>query len=196
MLAGFAVVLGFVGTPAWPWFHAFLEGHEAELALSALFDGEFLSLAIKSSVVVFAGLGLGWWLYGRTPRDTAGEADVLETARPDVWALLSEKYFVDELYEATVIRLNAWFSRCCDLWDRWVLGGAVQVVSYLAVGLAWMDRVIDEYLINLGFDGGCKGLRGSGGFFARLQAGRVQPYLRVMGLGVVLLVVMLLIWAN
>jgi NADH-quinone oxidoreductase subunit L len=196
VLAGFAVVLGFLGTPAWPWFHAFLEGHEPSVKVLALFSAEFLSLAFKSAVIVLAGLGLGWWIYGRNSRSRAEAPDVLEAARPDVWALLHNKYFVDELYEATVIRLNAWFARCCDGWDRWVLGGVVQLVSYLALGLAWVDRVVDEYLINLGFDGGCGGLRGSGGLLARLQAGRVQHYLKGMGGGVVVLMVVLLIWAE
>jgi NADH-quinone oxidoreductase subunit L len=196
ILAGFAVALGFVGTPAWPWFQAFLEGHPADLSFGKLFSGEFLALALKSAVIVFAGLGLGWWLYGWRTRKTAEEADVLEQARPDVWALLKNKYFVDELYELTVIRLNAWFAGFCDLLDRWVFGGVVQLVSYLTLGVAWVDRVFDEFVINLGFDGGCEGLRRSGGLFSRLQAGRVQPYLRLLGLGVVALVVVLIVWRN
>jgi len=192
ILAVFAVVLGFIGTPAWPWFHAFLAGHAAEFDLSVLLSGGFLALAAKSALIVFGGIGLGWWLYGRRPRTTADEPDVMETVRPDVWALLKNKYFVDELYEVTVIWLNARFARLCDWLDRWVLGGAVQLVAYLAVGIAWLDRLIDEFVINLGFDGGCRSLRQSGGIFARLQAGRVQPYLRLLGLGVVILVVVLL----
>jgi NADH-quinone oxidoreductase subunit L len=155
-----------------------------------------MALAFKSSLVVFTGLGLGWWLYGRRPRKTADEPDVLEQARPDIWALLRNKYFVDELYEVTVIRLNAWFAGLSDLLDRWVFGGVVRLVSYLTLGVAWVDRVFDEFVINLGFDGGCEGLRRSGGLFSRLQAGRVQPYLRLLGLGVVALVVILIVWRN
>ncbi|MCU0789108.1 MAG: NADH-quinone oxidoreductase subunit L, partial [Verrucomicrobia bacterium] len=185
ILAGFAILLGFVGTPAWPWFQAFVDGHPGDFNLGRLFSGDFMALAFKSSLVVFTGLGLGWWLYGRRPRKTADEPDVLEQARPDIWALLRNKYFVDELYEVTVIRLNAWFAGLSDLLDRWVFGGVVRLVSYLTLGVAWVDRVFDEFVINLGFDGGCEGLRRSGGLFSRLQAGRVQPYLRLLGLGVV-----------
>jgi len=196
LLAVFAVVLGFVGTPAWPWFHSYLTGHAAEFSLGSLFSGEFVALAVKSSLVVFSGIGLGWWLYARRLRQTATEPDVLEKSRPDIWALLKNKYFVDELYEVSVIRLNAWFARFCDLLDRWVFGGVVQGVAFLTVGLAWVDRVFDEFVINLGFDGGCRSLRESGGWFSRLQAGRVQPYLRSLGLGVVILVVILVFWRN
>lgn len=195
VLAVFAVVLGFVGTPAWPWFHAFLEGHHATVDLGKLFSGEFVALAFKSAVIVFAGIGLGWWCYGRLSRKTPDEPDVLEKASPDVWALLKNKYFVDELYEHTVIRLNAWFARFCDFLDRFVFNGVVQLVAYLMLGVSWVDRMFDEFVINLGFDGGCEGLRRSGGLFSRLQAGRVQPYLRLLGLGVVVLL-FLLMWGS
>ncbi|MCU0772270.1 MAG: NADH-quinone oxidoreductase subunit L [Verrucomicrobia bacterium] len=196
VLAVFAVALGWFGTPAWPWFEAFLNGHSAEVELGKLFSGGFLGLALLSTLIVFAGLGLGWWLYGRRTRAGAEEPDVMEQARPDLWALLKNKFFVDELYEATVIRGNAWVSRACHLADRWVLGGAVQLIAWLATGVAWVDRVVDEFVINLGFDGGCRGLRESGGFFARLQQGRVQPYLRALGWGVVVLVIVLMVWRD
>lgn len=196
LFAAFAAALGFVGTPAWPWFHAFLTGHSAEFNPGRLFDAGFLALAAKSALIVFAGIGLGWWWYGRKPRVSTDEPDVLETARPDLWALLKNKYFVDEFYERTVIRLNGWFARFSDLLDRWVFGGLVELFSYITQGVAWVDRAIDEFVINLGFDGGCRGLRRSGGIFSRIQAGRVQAYLRLLGLGVVVLVAVLILWRN
>jgi hypothetical protein len=63
-------------------------------------------------------------------------------------------------------------------------------------GLAWVDRVFDEFVINLGFDGGCRALKESGKGFSRVQAGRVQPYIRILGAGVVLLVIALALWRN
>jgi NADH-quinone oxidoreductase subunit L len=191
VLAVFAVLLGFLGTPAWPWFEAFINGHHAEISMSGL--GSALGLMMISTLVVFTGLGLGWRLYGRRRRKTATEPDPLEVARPDIFALLKNKYFVDELYEMTVIRWNAWLGRAADFADRWVFGGVVQLIAWLTVGVAWVDRVVDEFLINLGFDAGCEGMRRSGGLLSRLQSGQVQTYLRVLGLGVVLLIVVL-IW--
>ena len=191
VLAAFAVLLGFVGTPAWRWFESFLEGHHAEVKFSELFTGGFLGLAFTSSLVVFAGIGLGWWLYGRKPRGTAEEADVLEKVRPDVWALLKNKWFVDELYEATVIRWHGWLGRLSDAADRWVFGGVVQCIALLTLGVAWVDRIVDEFLINIGFDTSCESLRRSGGLLSRIQSGQVQTYLRLLGLGVLVLVVVL-----
>ena len=60
--------------------------------------------------------------------------------QPEVFALLRKKYFVDEIYEASVIRFNAWWAQVCDWLDYWVWNGAVQLVSLLVVGLAWLDR--------------------------------------------------------
>ena len=78
ILAGFAILLGFLGTPAWPWFQDFLNGHPARIQFGKLFESEVLGLMALSSAVVFAGLGLGWWLYGRKPVSSPNEIDVLE----------------------------------------------------------------------------------------------------------------------
>ena len=81
ILAGFAILLGFLGTPAWPWFQDFLNGHPARIEFGKLFESEVLGLMALSSVVVFAGLGLGWLLYGRKPVSSPNEIDVLERIR-------------------------------------------------------------------------------------------------------------------
>ncbi len=187
ILAFFAVVLGFVGTPAWPWFQKFLGG-ETE----AGFTPGVISLMLASSVIVFVGLGLGWWFYGRRPVASVDEPDPLERLRPDIFSLLRNKYWVDELYEATVITFNAWWARVCDFLDTRVWNGAVQLVSYLVLGLSWVSRAVDEYVVNLGFDQGCERVTLGGKVMSRLQDGRVQNYLRVIGIALAVLVLVLL----
>jgi len=195
VLAGFAILLGVVGTPAWPWFETYLNGHHVEFNFGKLTEAGTLGLMLASAAIVFTGLGLGWWLYGKRQRKTAAEADVLEVARPDIFALLKNKYFIDELYEATVIRSNAWFASACDFMDRWVWGGAVLLVSGIMIGLAWLYRVTDEFVVNLGFDAGCEGIRRSGGGLSKLHTGRVQTYLRVIGVALVVLIIFL-VWGR
>jgi NADH-quinone oxidoreductase subunit L len=192
VLAALAVLLGFVGTPAWPWFQAFLNGQQFAPALTALVQPEVVWLMVLSSVVVLAGMALGWWLYGRRPRTEAVEPDVLERIRPDLFALLSKQYFVDEVYQATIIRFNAWWASACDWLDSRLWNGAVNLASYAVVGLSWLNRLFDEYVVNPGFDGSCRGLRKGGGCLSRLQSGRVQSYLRVIGVGLAVLVLLLL----
>jgi len=195
ILAGFAILLGVVGTPAWPWFEGFLNGEETTFNFSRLIEGGTLGLMLASAAIVFTGLGLGWFLYGKRQRRTAEEKDVLESAQPAIFTLLQNKYFVDEFYEATVIRFNAFAAWLCDFLDKWIFGGAVLIVSYVTLGLAWLYRLTDEYFVNLGFDTGCESLRESGGALSKLHAGRVQTYLRVIGVALVALIIFL-IWGR
>jgi NADH-quinone oxidoreductase subunit L len=191
ILAVFAIVLGFIGTPAWPWFHSFLEGHHAHAEFGKLFKADVLGLMVLSAVIVLVGMGLGWWLYARKPLSVSEEP--LEKLQPDIFTLLRRKYFVDEAYELTLVRLNRWFAKACDFLDYWVWNGLVRVVSLVVIGLAWVDRIFDEKVIDGGFDQGCRGVSESGGLLSRLQNGRVQTYLRVLGIALTVLV-LLLIW--
>ncbi len=195
ILAGFAILLGVIGTPAWPWFETYLNGHHVEFDLGKLTAGGTLTLMVSSSLIVFTGLGLGVWLYGKRQRKTAGEQDVLEAFQPAIFKVLQNKYYIDELYEVTVIRFNAFAAWLCDFADKWIFGGAVLVVSYLTLGFAWLYRLTDEYFVNLGFDAGCDSIRGGGGFLSKLHAGRVQTYLRIIGVALVALI-LFLIWGR
>ena len=195
ILAVFAVLLGFVGTPAWPWFDGFLNGEPTGFNFSRLTESGMLGLMLASAVIVFTGLGLGWWLYGKRQRKTAEEPDVLQVAQPALFRLLENKYFVDEFYEATVIRFNAWAARACDFLDRWIWGGAVLLVTWVTLGLSWLYRFTDDFVVNLGFDAGCETLREGGGEISSWHTGRVQTYLRVIGVALVVLV-LFLIWGR
>ena len=195
ILAVFAVLLGFVGTPAWPWFDGFLNGEPTGFNFSRLTESGMLGLMLASAVIVFTGLGLGWWLYGKRQRKTAEEADVLQVAQPALFRLLENKYFVDEFYEATVIRFNAWAARLCDFLDRWIWGGAVLLVAWVTLGLSRLYQFTDEFVVNLGFDAGCETLREGGGEISSWHTGRVQTYLRIIGVALVVLV-LFLIWGR
>jgi NADH-quinone oxidoreductase subunit L len=193
LLAGGTILLGFIGTPAWPWFQSFLGGETLKLDLSRLWEGDVIHVMGLSVFVAFAGIGLGYWLYGRKPSATPDAEDVLARRWPELFTLLQRKYFVDEVYDWAVVRFNAWLAKTCDWLDRTLVAGAVQLVSYLVLGFSWLNRLIDEKLVNLGFDAGCRGLTGGGGLLSRLQNGQVQNYLRIIGVALTLLT-LLLIW--
>lgn len=191
VLAVFSVLLGFLGTPAWPWFQEFLEGKPAQFGAHALIEPGVLQVMAISSVVAALGIGLGWRFYGRhTARQNA--PDPLERLFPNLFLLLRRKYYVDEAYEWTVVRLTRGFGAACDWIDRWVIDGAVQVLSLVVIGISWISRLMDDYVVNAGFDQGCGGLSRSGRWFSRLQNGRVQRYLGIIGLGMALLLLLLL----
>jgi NADH-quinone oxidoreductase subunit L len=189
ILAVFAILLGVIGTPAWPWFEGYMNG-EAKAFDLGRFGDTWILMAV-SSLIVFTGLGFGWLLYGARQRKTAEEKDVLEAALPPVFKVLQNKYYIDEFYELTVIRLNAMAASFCDFLDDWVFGGLVQLVSYVALGFAKLYRLMDDYLVNFGFDSGCSTLRGLGGVSSWANSGRVQTYLRVIGVALVVLIIIL-----
>ena len=189
ILAFFAIALGFIGTPAWPWFQEFLGKHHEQA------EGGVVPLMILSSVVVLGSMAFGWWLYGRKPMVKPSEPDVLEKLPAGVYTWLQRKYGIDELYEMTIIAFNAWWAKACAFLDAWVWGGVVLVVSYLILGLSVVNRSFDELVINLGFDQSCEGVTTGGKWMARLQCGRVQSYLRIIGIALAVLV-FILIWGG
>jgi NADH:ubiquinone oxidoreductase subunit 5 (subunit L)/multisubunit Na+/H+ antiporter MnhA subunit len=181
VLAVCTILLSLIGTPFWPWFHEYLTGHHGE------FSSNVYALMLISIAVVALGLGLGWWIYGRRPLTGA---DPLES---DIYYVLKNKFFVDELYDISVVKLNAWSARATRWLDDFVWQGAVMGVSYLVLGLSWFNRLIDEFVVNLGFDKGCGGLRFGARALSFWQNGQVQRYLRFIGLAAAVLVA-LLIW--
>ena len=195
ILALFATFLGFVGTPAWPWFQAFLEGRHATLDFGAFAGNGIVPLMAISTLIVFAGLGLAWWLYGRKPVESAEAADVLERMMPGPFHVLAHRVYLDELYGVTVVWLARFSAQVMNWMDRWVWNGAVQAVAKMVAGLAWIDSSLDTAVINTGFDSGCDGVSRGGLLVTRVQSGRVQSYLRVLGIALVALV-LFLFWSH
>ena len=195
ILAAFAILLGVIGTPAWPWFDSFLDGQPTVLNGAGFLEKGIIPIMLTSSIIVLVGLGLGWWFYGRKPITSAEAPDALERLQPKLFSLVRHKFYVDEFYEATFIRWNTWLSRISDWFDRWIWHGAVRTVSYFVLGLSWVARSADSYVVNFGFDKGCHTVTIGGRLLARLQNGRTQNYLRLVGVSFALLVVFLL-WSG
>jgi NADH-quinone oxidoreductase subunit L len=60
-----------------------------------------LVMLVLASGLAFGGLGIAWYAYVREPSIPEQAAD----AAPGVYAFLRDKWRVDELYDATVVRL-------------------------------------------------------------------------------------------
>jgi NADH-quinone oxidoreductase subunit L len=194
ILAFFAILLGVIGTPAWPWFHAFLENRTASFDIRVLFEPGLFALMLTSSLVVFLGLYLGWQLYGnKSPRPEA--PDALQKFAPWLWAPLRDRLYVDELYGVTVIAFYAWWARVADWLDRRVWGGIVALVTWLFGLWAHFNRFLDVNWVDGGFDKTCEELSSGGGLLSRVEGGRVQNYLRILAAAVVALAAILL-WSS
>jgi NADH-quinone oxidoreductase subunit L len=216
LLAVGAVLLGFIGTPACPWLQAELGASEvgrvipnapSSAAISerlvkdnepylrcdwhALTEGG--GLMFLSIVLVGAGLGAGWWLYGRRLRASAEARDPLVVAAPGVMAALANRLGFDEFYAATVGRLNTLTAAVADGLDRWVIGGLVNFLGLLGVFSGTVSRQVDEDTLNHGFDSVSESIRGSGRRYSQAQTGEAHGYLRVIAIAFVVLALVLVL---
>jgi len=192
LLATFAVLLGFLGTPAWPWLQSFLDSEPASFSFAGFSTPGLIAVMLSSSAIVIAGLTLGWWIYGRKPISDSHAHDPLAHAQPSVFAVLANAFYVDAFYRATFVRaanmlavLSAWF-------DRWVWNGLVQTVSVIVLGVGYLDSFFDLQVFNTGFDESCRSVSTSARLLSRLQGGRVQLYLRAVAAACIIFVVLLL----
>ena len=97
---------------------------------------------------------------------------------------LSNKYYVDELYNATVIGGTFGMGRSLWTFDRTAVDGAVNGTGWFTIVSAWLsgltDRTVVDGLVNL-VGRTCE----EGSFwFRKLQTGLVQNYALLMLFGV------------
>jgi NADH-quinone oxidoreductase subunit L len=108
---------------------------------------------------------------------------------------LRDRLYVDEFYGATVIAFYWWLARVADWFDRRVWGGIVAAVAWLFGLWANLNRWLDVYWVDGGFDKTCEELSTGGGLLARVQSGRLQSYLRILAVAVVALAA-ILFWSS
>jgi len=187
VLAVCAVVLGFLNTPVWPWLDTMLLG-KAEVHGHSLMEGA--GLMGLSVVLVALGIGAGWALYWRTTRTSASAPDPLAVRAPRLMTFLAAKLKFDELYDATVGRLNSAAAAFADFLEVWVWGGLVNLLARLGEFTGLVNRETDERMLNGGFDNVSGKVRGTGLAYSRAQTGGVHGYLRFLVLGFVILVLL------
>ena len=194
VLAGGAILAGFVGVPVafealWPWTAAiehFLhpsfvaEGaHVAEEAHHMSLLGE-LGLMAFSVLIALGGI---WFAYRNyVERPEAAEQMAASLAGPH--RVLTNKYYVDELYDATVVRGT--MGSAAGLWtvDRRVVDGAVNGTGWMTIAASWVSHVLDKYVVD-GLVNLIAWICGEASYvFRRAQTGLIQNYAFATLLGV------------
>ena len=178
VLSVFAVGLGFFAHS----YGRYLGGEGGEAA-------EGKTIVMGSSIAVGAlGILLGWVVYGRKTMVHATDEDPLAAMPAGLFTLLNRKWYIDELYDATIIRFTAVCGVFFRLFDKLVVDGVLHAIAWVTWGISQVVRWVgDEFFINGGFDTGCESLRLGGKTLAKLQSGRVQNYFRVLSLGAAIL---------
>jgi len=158
ILGVLAIVAGYVNTP---WFGTFLgdwltEGNEA------LGHGHIEGPAwimIVATIVSLAGILLAWLMYGKRSLSR----DWLSGGAPTLYSILYNKYFIDEIYEMTVVKVTSFFSLFLRFIESFLVEGIVKGVAGIISGL------------------------GSAG--SKFQSGQIQKYGTVAFVGLAILIV-------
>jgi NADH-quinone oxidoreductase subunit L len=159
--------------------HAATEGAAAH-GESHASTGVELGLMAFSVLLAIAGIAAAYTFYVTKPEI----AENLAARWAAVHRLLLNKFYVDELYNATVVALT--FSGGRGLWsfDRGVVDGAVNGTGWVTRISAWISGLTDRTLVD-----GAVNLVGriceEGSFwFRRFQTGLVQNYALLMLFGI------------
>ncbi len=178
VLSLFAIGLGW-------WEHGYHHFVAPQEVIPA--DGKGMVMGL-SVLVGLLGILCGWLIYGRKTLAHATDPDPLQAMLGAPFTWLNRKWYIDEIYDATIIYVTGVLGRFFRLVDKVVVDGILHAIAWVAWGISQVTRWVgDEFLINGGFDTGCESVRGWGRIFSKLQSGRVQSYFRVLGLGVALL---------
>lgn len=124
VLAVLAVVAGFVFTPFNPWLGSWLTGHAEEEHASWF-------VMVMSNVVGLLGIGLGYLVYLKR----VISADAVSAGAPWLYRLLNRKYYIDELYQAIIVRPLQGIGSLLHLFDVYVVDGVVRLAAYTVTGL-------------------------------------------------------------
>ena len=179
VLAGLSVVVGFLGAP--PFGAVFADWVHIEGAHHEPFSYGFAAVSIVGAL---AGILVGYRLYARWK-----ERDPVTRLGP-VYALLDNKYFLDEAYLWGIVRpIQYPVARAVNWTNRYLLDGMVHLTAatmrLLGRGTAAVDtKVVDGAVNRVAIGAGF-----TGGLLRYVQSGNVQRYAVLLFAGVVILTV-------
>jgi NADH-quinone oxidoreductase subunit L len=121
---------------------------------------------------------VGWFVARTFYKDARSTVPATLAAKfPGFHRVVSNKYYVDELYQKTILRGSMLLGQAYSAFDRIVIDGAVNAVGVIVRLVCNIESAIDKYLV----DGAVTFVASStlqiGRQFRRLQTGRIQTYL-------------------
>jgi NADH-quinone oxidoreductase subunit L len=189
ILAFLSVVGGYVGVPivrGADQIGKFLEpillplaGAQAAVHEAAV--SQELALMGASVVVAFAGILLAFFWYAKGNGQVPAR---LAAAWPGVYRAVSNKYFVDEFYNAAFVEgVGKGGGRLLWDFDASVVDGAVNGAALLTRAFSWIASLFDQYVVDGAVNGVADTIQAGFLLVRRAQTGRVQNYALVMGAG-------------
>ena len=164
----------------------------AEHAAHEASTGLEVGLMAASVAVAFTGLGLAFAWYAKG--HGAVPAKIAERF-PGVYRAVSNKYYVDEAYEAVFVEgLAKGGGNLLWDFDAGFVDGIVNGVRHVTVALSWVASFFDQYVVDGLVNGVAYVFQASYRVFKRAQTGHVQNYALVMGGGLFCLVAVYLMF--
>jgi NADH-quinone oxidoreductase subunit L len=185
-MPGLGLINGPFAKPGTPFEH-FVEPVLATTIEIEVLSFDWMPLLIASTAGI-VGLALGWWVYGRKPL-TAGQPDPLEAKMGGLYVVLKNKYYIDEIYNFVFVqparRFAVWMG---EVFDRKGIDGVLHGIAHGALKLSLAFRSFDTKVVNGGADGFAASIKAAGHWLRDIQTGRVQNYLLLALVSVVLLI--------
>jgi NADH-quinone oxidoreductase subunit L len=144
---------------------------------------------VFSVLVALGGIAFAWRNYVADP----ARADQMRARFAGAHRVLSNKYYVDELYDATAVRGTMGAARASFAFDRTVVDGVVNGSGWATRLSAWLSGFLDKHLVDGAVNATGATFREASHGLRRLQTGLVQNYALLMMVGVFALVSLYLI---
>jgi NADH-quinone oxidoreductase subunit L len=179
-LATGAVLAAVIGIPyAWTGHAPLLEAWlEPALPASVKFaEASHATEYLFQFIGVSAG-AIGWFFARMLYKDYRSQvpARLLERWKR-AWTVVYNKYYVDELYQATVIRGSVGLARVLSWFDKYLVDGLVNLAGAVTRAFANIDGAIDRYLVDGAVNLVASSTLSAGSILRRVQTGRIQTYL-------------------
>ncbi len=185
------LLIGFPGQlfhlEGWSFIDRFLE----PVILSHGEHGHAVSLGLEWGLVALsvAVASLGIWIAYRMYKVDAEfvKARALAERFPFAYKLLLNKYWVDEIYDATIIKGTVKLSRFLWEFDARVVDGAVNGTALSTVGWSFVSGIFDLKVVDGAVNLVARSYDVASRWFRRLQVGFAQGYAMVMVFGAAVL---------
>jgi len=165
------------GTSA-PARHGTDAGHDAHIAHTAHTYAMYSSVAVGTLGIFLAFLvySFGWI-----------NPDRVANAVKPLYKFLQNKWYFDELYEATIINGSKALSRGLAWFDMHVVDGLVNLTAQIGVFVSFLVGKFDDYVVDGAVNGLASATTGSGSLLGRLQTGKLYHYVFVLAGGALII---------
>ncbi len=158
--------------------HGGESGHDAHLAHTAHTWAMISSVAVGTLgiALAFVVYFFGWV-----------NPDRVAAMFAPVHTFLRNKWYFDELYEATAVNGTKALSRALGWFDLHVVDGLVNLCAQLGVWVSFLVGKFDDYVVDGAVNGVATATIESGSFFRRFQTGKLYHYVFVLAGGVLII---------